>query len=254
MANICEYKVIVKGKRNACMAFFGSMSCLDDKWIVSETGTDDEYTVFFQGDCKWSVDSYCNPWTGSFPVELPDDPDEAYQFAENNYWYHTVQERSKMFNVEVLCNSADIDDYTGDYFEHYINGKPVYDDCPQELVVDPDAEDDDDFVISTPSYPITRAIEGTGYEGRAARIEYIKVGDPLILKADNNSKYYSPVAIEVFNSANQTIGYLTDGFPSLASIAKDLDNLRAEVGTVTPLSQRSKRAKYPLLDVKITRK
>lgn len=147
MANICSYKVIVKGKKNACYAFFGSMPCYDDKYILEEEGTNESCTVRFDGNCKWSVDSYCNPWTGGFPVILPDDPDEAMEEAENKYWYNTVQERSKMFGVEVWCNSADVEDYDPDegpyqIFEHYINGEPAGGECPEELVIEDDSWDD----------------------------------------------------------------------------------------------------------------
>ncbi len=133
MANVCAYKVIVKGKRNACMAFFGSMPCLDDKSINSDTGTDENCTIFFVGDCKWSVDSYCSNWEGDFPVEIPENPDDAYELAEERYHGITVRERSKMFNVEVICNSADIEDYFGETYEHYINGTEISDNCPEEL-------------------------------------------------------------------------------------------------------------------------
>lgn len=102
-------------------------------------------------------------------------------------------------------------------------------------------------------YPIIKEIQGTGYEGRSARIEYVKVGDVVTLKADHNSPYYSPVAIEVFNTKNETLGYLKDGFgaESLVEIAKHLDVVKAKVASVTPLSRRTKRAKYALMDVEI---
>jgi hypothetical protein len=154
MANICQYKAKVKGKRNACYAFFGSMSCSDGKWINEENGTDDETILIFEGYCKWSVDCYCKPWKGAFPVEIPDNYNQAYEEAENKYWYHTVQERSKMFDVEVWCYSVDTDDpYAfleglddiadeiladlGDMplglYEHYDSGKEIHDDCPEEI-------------------------------------------------------------------------------------------------------------------------
>jgi len=153
MANICKYKVIVKGKKNACYAFFGSMAAYNCKDIVSESGTDDNFTLFFTGDCKWSVDSYCKPWEGEFPVKLPEDPYEAMLEAERKYWYKTVQEHSKMFDVEVKCNSGDIE---GDYskyiklaeagvmnfdknnigrYEHYKSGEPAGGKCPKKLYV-----------------------------------------------------------------------------------------------------------------------
>ena len=156
MANYCEYNVIVKGRKNACYAFFGSMSCLDSKEIFDESGTDDDYTVKFNGNCKWSVDSYCTPWNGEFPVSLPEDADEAYEAGEELYWYNTVQERSKMFGVEVWCNSADVEDYTVhpfELFEHYLCGDDMGSDysgfnesglCPDELRIYGIDEDDGD--------------------------------------------------------------------------------------------------------------
>ena len=135
MANICEYKVIVKGKKNACYAFFGSMPWMDYKDIVEEKEDNGVWTVKFEGDCKWSVDCYClDPWKGDTPVVLPEDPDEALSEAADKYYRQTVQERSEMFNVEVWCNSADIEDEdTRQVFEHYINGESVRVKRPAEL-------------------------------------------------------------------------------------------------------------------------
>ena len=135
MANICKYKVIVKGRKNACYAFLGSMSVLDGKEIVEESGADMNYTLRFEGTCKWAVDAYCTPWDGEFPVILPEDADEAMAVAEEKYWYNTVKERSKMFEVEVLCNSADIDESICEEFEHYSNGISVPGECPEELSI-----------------------------------------------------------------------------------------------------------------------
>ena len=116
-----------------------------------------------------------------------------------------------------------------------------------------EAESSQDISDWTEDYPMTKSIEGTGYVGRAARIEFVKVGDPLILKADYDNAYYWPVAIEVFNAKNETLGYLREGYDadSLEEIAKHLDKLKARVASVTPLSMRSKRAKYALLDVEL---
>lgn len=131
MANICKYRVIVKGKKNACYAFFGSMSG-GDKEVLKEFGTNDQYTLLFDGECKWSVDSYCNKkWKGEFPVLLPEGADEAYRMAGENYLCYKVQDRSKMFNVEVFCNSADEDCFRE--FLHYVSGKKSKVDIPDEL-------------------------------------------------------------------------------------------------------------------------
>lgn len=256
MANICEYKVIVKGRKNACYAFFGSMSCLDDKWIAEETGTQEQCTIRLEGNCKWAVDAYCRPWEGETPVVLPEDAENAMTEGENKYWYYTVRDRSRMFGVEVWCNSADIEDYDPDLgpcevFEHYICGENAGGFCPEALRIQ--AEEESDAPDWADSYPMTRPIEGTGYEGRNARIEFVNVGDPLLLKADYESRFYSPVAIEVFNARGESLGYLADGWlaGSLEEIAKHLDVLKARVASVTPLSKRTKRAKYALMDVEL---
>ena len=104
------------------------------------------------------------------------------------------------------------------------------------------------------SFPVIRSVEGTGYEGRTARIEYVNECDPLVLKTDWQSPYYSPAGIELFNSDNETLGYLAESNePSLADLAEWLDHneYTAKVFSVTPLSKRSKRAKYALMDVEI---
>lgn len=128
MANECMYKGIVKGKQNACMALIGSMPCFGEKdWeVLVDGGEENNWEISFEGNCKWSVDSYCEPWTGPFPVEIPEDADEAELFAMEHYVDHTLQDRSKMFGVEVLCVSADVDCFRGETYEHYCNGELIY--------------------------------------------------------------------------------------------------------------------------------
>lgn len=114
--------------------------------------------------------------------------------------------------------------------------------------------DDDEFAEEVDAvFPMIKSIEGTAYEGRIARIEYIQEGDSLILKADYNNRFYDPVAIEVFNTKNETLGYLCNDFggESLSQIAKHIDKLKARVSSVTPLSRRRKNAKYALMDVEL---
>lgn len=133
MANVCEYKITVKGKKNACYAFFGSMSVLDCKLIEAKSGTDDDYSMTIHGDCQWAVDWQCTPWSGAYPVSLPEDANAAMNLAEEQYWYKTVRDRSKMFGVEVLCNSADKDDGGVEIFQHYRCGEDIGGECPDEL-------------------------------------------------------------------------------------------------------------------------
>lgn len=107
--------------------------------------------------------------------------------------------------------------------------------------------------------PSSVPIEGTHHRGRAARIEHVQVGDPLVLVADWENRWFDPVAIEVFDARGGTLGYLArdstlmdfatqTGYRGLACL---LPHLSASVASVTPLSKRRKNAKYALLDVRI---
>ena len=152
MANICEYKGIIKGKKNACYAVFGSMSCMDDKQIVEEGEKDGEYYLRFEGDCKWSVDSYCTERENTDPLDIPEDIEEAEAFGEDN-WYIPQYQKPNLFGVELWINSADVEDYDpewydecGGHYEHYAkNGEEINDDCPKELYIKNPYGDMDDF-------------------------------------------------------------------------------------------------------------
>lgn len=170
MANYCRYKCIVRGPKNACYAVFGSMSCEDYKDIISESGSDENYELHFEGNCKWSVDSYCEARENPKPFILPESADDARAFGEAN-WYIPQYQKPILFGVEFLCNSADIDDYDpdlyddcGGYFEHYAkDGSEVDDECPKNLYIEPDWMDDDTEVI-TLSELLEKAIQPDGDE------------------------------------------------------------------------------------------
>lgn len=149
MANFCEFKFEIRGKKNACYAFLGSTSA-EDHSIDHESGTEENYVIQYSGSCKYFPDAYCKDWEGDTPVAIPADAkaafDEAYKYIPYN-----LQSRSKMFGIEALCNYCDIDglqeamEYTGeefdfsegigDSFEHYLNGERIEDNCPDDLLI-----------------------------------------------------------------------------------------------------------------------
>lgn len=105
MANKCRYKMIVKGERDACYAFYSGQYCYS-QGIDYENGSDEEYELVFSGECKWSVDYGCR----------------------------SIQKRSEMYDIEVMCNSCDIDgDSETASYVHYSNGLPVASEIPEEL-------------------------------------------------------------------------------------------------------------------------
>ena len=106
--------------------------------------------------------------------------------------------------------------------------------------------------------PRCYAIEGTGYKGRAARVEAMKPGDPVLLRSDWQCEHFDPVGIEMFNAQGETLGYLSlslsknapliCGFRQIACL---LPYVRATVDSVTPVSQRGCGAKYPFMNVRL---
>lgn len=104
MANYCSYKGILKGKKNACYAAYGCFEVYDDKWIVEEHGTSEDYFLQFEGNCKWSIQHYSHPWEDSESIAIPEDPEEAFEYAEENYQDLALADICQLFQVELLCN------------------------------------------------------------------------------------------------------------------------------------------------------
>ena len=104
-------------------------------------------------------------------------------------------------------------------------------------------------VVEEPSFTVS--LSGTQYEGRIERIEKVKVGDVLSLVREPNNQYDSN-AINVCNSKG-SLGHVPAG--EAKEIASLLDEgyygYTAKVVEVTPLSQRSKKAKNAILVVSI---
>ena len=123
------------------------------------------------------------------------------------------------------------------------------------------AVDDGKEVESIISYPYIQMhlaeegnvfeVQGTQYEGRNDRIEKLKIGDKLSLHREPDNEH-DKNAIELRNK-NGSIGHLPWQAANLLAPAIDAQSIEAEaeVIEVTPLSQRSKKAKKALLNVKI---
>ncbi len=148
MANICEYKVMVKGKKNHCYALLGTLAKYDNNIILEEGGPFDDYTLVFQNSCKWSLSyTQTKEFDGTMPDEIPEDPKEAKEKFDGMYWEYTMEAQSKMFDVEIWYNSADIDSmFMGDC-GHCKNGVNIDDDYPEILKIDLEDEmmDEDDI-------------------------------------------------------------------------------------------------------------
>lgn len=130
MANICLYKILVKGRKKACYKLIDMMPLYSsEKYIVREEGTDEKYELVFTGDCKWSVDSYT-----SRDLELEIYNDERLDaINDGDGWGIPLQQKSFVLDCEIFCNSKDIDDSSWSVFVHFNKGKEIHDECPKEL-------------------------------------------------------------------------------------------------------------------------
>lgn len=133
MANYCYYKGILKGRKNACYAAYGCFQAYDDKWIVKEYGTEKDYFLQFEGNCKWSIQHYSRPWAKSDPIEIPEDPEAAFAYAEENYQDLALADICQLFQVELLCNWGVFETSSNATFVHFIRDLKINSYCPDEL-------------------------------------------------------------------------------------------------------------------------
>ena len=131
MANICLYKIRVKGTKAACYALVNMMPLYSwEKEYMDEEGTDDEYSLLFSGACKWGVDCYTS-WDKA--LTAPYTAEQVEKIQDGDGWGIPLQQKSMLLNCEIFCNSKDIDDASWSVYEHYDKGVVVNDECPKEL-------------------------------------------------------------------------------------------------------------------------
>lgn len=130
MANACLYKIKLQGPKLACYKFIDMMPAFNrDKDILSEEGTDDNYTLVMIGDCKWSVSAY----TENMKDPKPFTQEELEAIGDGDHWDKTLKDKSVLLGCEIWCNSKDIEDRSWAIYEHYKDGVAIKDECPKEL-------------------------------------------------------------------------------------------------------------------------
>ena len=125
MANYCDYEIHVKGSKKATLFLYSIMPAYDYKEITHEEGTEDNYIVWMEGNCKWSLDNYCeeNP---DVKIDLDNLSESDIRNEDNglDYWYLTMRQKSEVLGVEILAHSWS-DESEFDVFEVYKNGQLV---------------------------------------------------------------------------------------------------------------------------------
>lgn len=125
MANYCNYEIHIRGNKKSVLFFCTTLPVLDNKQIIYEKGTDKDYIVWITGNCKWSLDHFCeekkNVTINLNKLNEDSLRDESIGF---DYWYLTMRQKSELFNLEILAHSwSDESEY--DQFDHYKFGKLI---------------------------------------------------------------------------------------------------------------------------------
>jgi len=144
VANICLYKIKVKGTKDACYALINMMPLYSwEKEVLSEEGGDDDYTLIFTGACKWSTSSYTHHTDGLVPYT----PEQIANVQDGDGWDICLLDKSLLLNCEIFCNSKDIDEPCYADYEHYNRGKKIFDECPKELHIKRGRDYDQEYEI-----------------------------------------------------------------------------------------------------------
>ena len=56
VTHTCEYKILVKGNKLSCFALMGSIFSFSDKMFIKAEGGDEDFSIYFQGECLSNVD------------------------------------------------------------------------------------------------------------------------------------------------------------------------------------------------------
>lgn len=163
MANICLYKVKVIGKKATCYALVNMMPlCSWEKEFIDEYGTDAQYTLIFSGACKWGIGYRTEPQKDLTPFT----DEQIENIQDGDFWHFTLQDKSLALNCEIMCNSKDIDSSCWADYEHYKNGKEIFDECPKELHIKRGRDYDVDYAtINIKQEPISSAICKVKFKG-----------------------------------------------------------------------------------------
>lgn len=275
MANICWYQVKAKGEKKNLMFLYHSMPVYNDINLISVA--DD--TIIFSGDCKWSLDAYCENSTDDIEIDVNEyiDGDENTLIkAPTEYIYYTLKDKSKILNCEIEVFSEyedyDIDEDEGDrpLFQHFSEGNILENkemsfkeaQCKAKVLfgindVIPNIfiEDDIDFSSESESdyveFPWIEELACTQLNGGIERAEKYNINDPVTLKYDKDNEY-DDFAVMV----EHKLGFV--GYASYNNYAI-LDKLEetggkephARITEVVPLSKRGKRCKKPIVKIEV---
>ena len=117
MANICNYVIRAKGtKKAALMMFAATPKAGDFDYITGESGSENDYIVWYEGECKWSLDAYSSEMNVS-SIDLDEYSVSQLRSGECNYslWSMTMRQKTELLGLDVYIHTWSEDSEFNEY-------------------------------------------------------------------------------------------------------------------------------------------
>lgn len=270
MANICWYQVKAKGDKKNIMFLYHSMPVYNYIDLISSS--DD--TIIFSGDCKWSLDAYCENSNADIKIDVNkyiSDTDTKLINDPTEYIYYTLEDKSKILNCDIEVFSEyedyDIDNDEGDrpLYQHFSKGEVLENEemsfkeaqdkankifginnvIPNNYIMDYDLNFDNE------EFPWEEELVNTQLNGGIERAEKYKINDPVKLTYEVENEY-DDSAVRVDHKLG-FVGYTM--YNNYAIINKIIETAgeepHARIKEVIPLSKRGSRCKKPIVKIEV---
>lgn len=275
MANICWYQVKVKGDKKNIMFLYHSMPVYN--YIELIDSSDD--TIIFIGDCKWSLDAYCENSNADIKIDVDkyiSDIDTKLINDPTEYIYYTLKDKSKILNCEIEVFSEyedyDIDNDEGDrpLYQHFSKGNTLeeeemsfkeiqkrankafnIDDAIPNYYKEEDVDFSTEYKKDYEIFPWEEELVNTQLNGGIERAENYKINDPVKLTYEVENEY-DDSAVRV----DHELGFVGYAMYNNYAIIDTLEETNGEepharITEVIPLSKRGSRCKKPIVKIEV---
>lgn len=164
MANLADYEIHVRGKKEEAYMLYAATPCADFKQILRADWIDDDFIIHFNGNCKWGLDyNATDDYNGTIDSGRIDvqNLDEAGQ----GYWNISLKKKSELLHCEIEAYELmDDTDMYEESFVHLKNGVvieskqascdkiewdpeeyPEYEEFCEDFDIDPEEISESDF-------------------------------------------------------------------------------------------------------------
>ena len=275
MANICWYQVKAKGDKKNIMFLYHSMPVYNYIDLISSS----DNTIIFSGDCKWSLDAYCENSNGDIKIDVNkyiSDTDTKLIDYPTEYIYYTLEDKSKILNCDIEVFSEyedyDVDNDEGDrpLYQHFSKGEVLEEEnmsfkeaqdkankifginniIPNCYIGD-DMDFDSEYENDYQEFPWEEELVNTQLNGGIERAEKYKINDPVKLTHEVENEY-DDSAVRVDHELG-FVGYAMHNNYTIIDKLKETNGKEphARITEVIPLAKRGSRCKKPIVKIEV---